>query len=59
MMKLTREDLAMILDEMNNCGADIIGLDICVDNEYDIRWVDFDACKKNREFIKTLLTLQS
>lgn len=56
-MKLTREDLAMMLDEMNNCGADIIGLDIYVDNEYDVRWVDFDARKKDGEFIKTLLTL--
>ena len=56
-MKLTREDLAMILDEMNNCGADYIDLDIYVDNEYDIRWVDFDAHKKDGEFIKTLLTL--
>lgn len=57
MMKLTKEDLAMILDEMNNCGADIIDLDIYVDNEYDVRWVDFDAHKKDGEFIKTLLTL--
>ena len=56
-MKLTREDLAMMLDEMNNYGADIINVDIYVDNEYDIRWVDFDA-QKDGEFIKTLLTLE-
>lgn len=54
-MKLTREDLAMMLDEMNNCGADYIDLDIYVDIDYNIKWVDFDAW--NNEFMKTLLTL--
>ena len=56
-MKLTKEDLAMMLDEMNNCGANYIKLDAYVDNDYDIRWIDFDAWEKDGEFLKTLLTL--
>lgn len=57
-MKLTREDLAMMLDEMNNYGADYIDVDVYVCYDYDIRKVDFDACKKDGKFIKTLLTLE-
>ena len=58
MMKLTREDLAMMLDEMNNCGADYIDVDVYVRYDYDLSKVDFDACKKDGKFIKTLLTLE-
>ena len=58
-MKLTREDLAMMLDEMNNCGADCIDVDVDIlGYDYDLRWVDFDACEKDGNFIKTLLTLE-
>ena len=57
-MKLTREDLAMMLDEMNNCGADYIEVDVDIlGYDIELRWVDFDACKKDGKLIKTLLTL--
>lgn len=56
-MKLTREDLAMMLDEMNNCGADYIEVDVGIGYDSELTWVDFDARKKDGEFIKTLLTL--
>lgn len=56
-MKLTKEDLAMMLDEMNNCGADYIDIDVDIRGyDYEIRWIDFDA-KKDGKFLKTLLTL--
>ena len=58
-MKLTREDLAMMLDEMNNCGADYIDVDVDILGfDVELRWVDFDACEKDGNFIKTLLTLE-
>ena len=58
-MKLTREDLAMMLDEMNNCGADYIDVDVDIlGYDYYLRGIDFDACKKDGNFIKTLLTLE-
>ena len=58
MMKLTREDLAMMLDEMNNNNADCIELDVRVyDYDYEFDYVDFDIYN-GAKFIKTVLTLE-
>lgn len=57
-MKLTREDLAMMLDEMNNCGADYIELDVYIyGDDYTLDSVDFDMCNSEK-YIKTVLTLE-
>ena len=57
-MKLTKDDLLMMLDEMNNCGADYIELDVDIlGYDIELRYIDFDAWTKNNGFIKTLLTL--
>ena len=57
-MKITRENLVMMLDEMNKCGAEFIKLEVDVlGYDIELRWVDFDACEKDGAFIKTLLTL--
>jgi hypothetical protein len=56
-MKLTREDLVMMLDAMNNYGVDYISIDARVcDEESD--YIDFDI-DNGAEFIKTVLTLKS
>ena len=58
MMKLTREDLAMMLDEMNNNNADYIELDACIyGRDYELDSIDFDLCT-NEKYIKTILTLE-
>ena len=61
-MKLTREDLAMMLDEMNNYGADYIYVSSSIDMdmnklECELESISFNAIKKNI-FIKNLLTLK-
>ena len=57
MMKLTREDLAMMLDEMNNNHADYIELYMYVYGDYLLDSIDFDMCN-DAKFIKTVLTLK-
>lgn len=58
MMKLTREDLAMMLDEMNNNNADCIEVDACIyGRDYELDSIDFDICNGGK-YIKTVLTLE-
>lgn len=57
-MKLTREDLTMMLDEMNNNHADYIEVDVHVYGyDYEFDYVDFDL-RNGTKFVKTLLTLE-
>lgn len=56
---ITKDDLLMMLDEMNRCGAECIKLDIDIlGRDGEVRWIDFDAWTKDTVFIKTLLTLE-
>ena len=56
-MKLTKEDLVMMLYEMNNKNVDYITLDVCIyGGDYELDSVDFDI-DNGAEFIKTVLTL--
>ncbi len=58
MMKLTKEDLVMILDEMNKNNADCIELDVDVCGyDYEFDGVDFDIYN-GAKYIKTVLTLE-
>lgn len=56
-MKLTKEDLNMMLDEMNNNNANCIELDVYVCNDYELDHIDFDICNGTM-YIKTALTLE-
>ena len=57
-MKLTKEDLAMMLDEMNNNNADNIEVDVRICGyDYEFDYVDFDL-RDGTKFVKTLLTLE-
>jgi hypothetical protein len=62
-MKLTREDLVMMLDKMNNCGADYIEvtpnyddyLGYTEDIDFDLITLDHKRnCVKFREIILTI-----
>ena len=56
---ITKEDLLMMLDEMNNCGAERIKLEVDIlGYDCELRWIDFDAWTKDNVFIKTLFTLE-
>lgn len=58
MMELTREDLAMMLDEMNNNNADCIELDVYIyGSDYTLDSIDFDMYNGNK-YINTVLTLE-
>lgn len=58
MMKLTREDLAIMLDEMNNNNADYIKLDVYIyGRDYELDSIYFDLCNGGK-YIKTVLTLE-
>lgn len=58
MMKLTKEDLNMMLDEMNKNNADCIELDVYIYGyDYELDHIDFDICNSTR-YIKTVLTLE-
>ena len=57
-MKLTREELAMMLDEMNNNNADCIELDVYIyGRDYQLDSIDFDMYN-DEKYIKTVLTLE-
>ena len=57
-MKLTREDLAMMLDGMNKNNADNIEVDVRICGyDYEFDYVDFDL-RNGTKFVKTLLTLE-
>ena len=56
---ITKDDLLMMLDEMNKCGAERIKLELDIlGYDIELRWIDFDAYEKDGNFIKTLLTLE-
>ena len=54
-MKLTREDLVKMLNEMDSRKADCININIYVNiaNKYAYRAIDLDA-EKDGKFVKTL-----
>ena len=56
---ITKDDLLMMLDKMNECGAERIKLEVSI-SSYDgeLRYIDFDAWSKDNVFIRTLLTLE-
>lgn len=57
--KITKDNLLMMLDEMNKCGAEFIKLEVDIlGYDIELRWIDFDAWTKDNVFIKTLLTLE-
>lgn len=56
-MKLTREDLAMMLDEMNNNHTDYIDVDVYIYGDYEFDFIDF-AIYNGAKFIKSVLTLK-
>ena len=63
MMKLTREDLAMMLDEMDKNNADNIEVDVCIRGyEWELEYIDFDMYNTTQhsrpKYISTVLTLE-
>jgi hypothetical protein len=57
-MKLTRSDLLMMLEEMDNNNADYIKLDVYIyGSDYTLDSVDFDMYNSNK-YINTVLTLE-
>ncbi len=57
MMKLTRSDLLMMLEEMDKNNADCIELDVYIyGDNYTLDSVDFDIWN-GEKYIKTVLTL--
>ena len=63
-MKLTREDLAMMLDEMNNNNADYINVDANIEPTWDgmtLNSITFNAIKlknKRKFLVANLLTIK-
>jgi hypothetical protein len=56
-LTLTRSDLIKMLDEMDKNNADKIKLDIDIDCDYEIRYIDFDIYHDTK-YINTVLTLE-